>query len=70
MDSKAYYSIVSDAWKFFRKWYEKPELTGIDWDDIVNEANAAVKAYRGQQIERYVADTYNAAVSELERVKT
>jgi hypothetical protein len=69
MKTEDYYRVFSHAWKFFRHWLEHDKLTPDDWDTIVKDANMAVGAYRGKQIEQFAVGMYCTVISELERAK-
>ncbi len=64
MDIKNYYSAITDAWKFFKKWAPEMPADDAKWWQIVNEAQQITAAH--PEVQDFAARIMVAATKEFE----
>lgn len=47
IDVKPYYTVLTDAWRFFRKYAEQIPLSDQAWVEEVNEKSALIDKHTG-----------------------
>lgn len=47
---KSYHEMITDVWKYFRKFAEKDQLNEQDWQQAIDEANAIMDQHNDHRL--------------------
>lgn len=65
---KCYFDVWNVAWCFHRKFSLRENRTDAYWEQLINEAEEVVEAFKGKPEHDFVRDLILAVLSEIERV--
>ena len=65
---KKYYDFNCDLWKFMKSRLEVLENTEKYWDGTFKAANELLKKHEQRLEERYIRQSINAVINELDRI--
>ncbi len=66
MEIGIYYSAITDAWKFFKKYAERLPISDSEWQQVIGEASEITKQY--DSCMAFAAKELVNKVNELERL--